>query len=192
MVFLFLSFSFSCLKTYPNLLVFGTSGQVFAIRTEADTTDVKIAILVDALVLESCDVLTGVHVKDLCRPVAARGQVLAITAETDAANNTVVDKVVHQLHVQNTLHLRVEDRVPVGSLTLLRGGKVIRVPVSQHVTRALAKHSLTGGRRARNLRRRARVRVSQLVRLLRGRRSRRRARPLWTRRGRGRRRRAIA
>ena len=180
------------MQAYPNLLVFGSSGQVLSIRTEADTTDIEIAILVDALVLKSRDVLSGGHVKDLRRPIAARGQVLAVTAEANAANNTVMDKVVHQLHVQNALHFRVENRIPVSSLTLLRDGQVIGVPVSQHVTRALSKHGLAWRRGARNLRRRARIRVSKLMRLLRGSWTRRRARPLWARGGRRRRRRAIA
>lgn len=39
-------------QPYPDQLIFGACGKVFAIRTEADAPNVKITIKVNALVLE--------------------------------------------------------------------------------------------------------------------------------------------
>ena len=179
-------------QTYPNLFVFSASGQVLSIRAEADTADIKIAVFVDTLVLQSRNVVTSGHIKNLRGAVTARSQVLAVTTETNTADNTVMNEMVHQIHVKHTLNLRVKNRVPVIALTFLRGRKVIGVPVSQHVTWALPKHGLARRSRTWDLRRRARVRVSKLVRLLRGSWTRRSARSFGSRRGRRRRRGPIA
>ena len=156
-------------RTYPDLLILGTSGKILSVRTEAHATDVEIAVLVDVLVLQSGDVLTSGHVKNLSGAVATGGQVFSIPTETNAANNAVMDEMVDELDVQHSLHLGVEDGVPVGSLSLLRSRQVIGVPVGQHVSRTLAHDGLTRRGRARQLRGHARVRIGQLVGLLGGR-----------------------
>lgn len=154
--------------TYANLLVLGTSCEVLSIGTEADTADVKVTILVDVLILQSCHILSCGHIKDLRRPVAARRQILAITAEPNTANDTVVAKMVHQLDIQHTLNLRIEHCIPVCAFALLGRRQVLRVPVGQHVAwtiRATRGGRLSTWRGRTNLRRGTGVRVGELSRL---------------------------
>lgn len=152
--------------SYPNLLILGTSGQVLSIRTEANATDVKVTVLIYAFILQSRNILAGGNIEDLSRTVASGRNVLAIAAESHAADDAVMDKMVHQLDVQNSLHLRVENRIPVGTLPLLRRRQVVRVPVGETVSGTLPHESLTGRRRTRDLRRSSRIGISELVALL--------------------------
>ena len=155
------------LKTYPNLFILSTSRQIFAIWTEANTANVQIAILINVLVLKSGHILTGGHIEDLSRAVAARSQVLAITAEAHTANNTIMVQMMHQLHVKDTLDLGVEHGIPIGALALLRWRQIIGVPVCQHVSRTFSCATERRVRRswARDLGGCARIRVGD-VRLL--------------------------
>lgn len=137
------------LKTYANLLILGTSRKIFAIRTEANAANVQVAVLVDILILESGHILTGGHVEDLSRAIAARRQVLAVTAEAHTANDAIVIQMMHQLHIEDTLDLGVEHGVPIGTLTLLRRRQIIRIPVCQHVSRTFGCAAERGVRRSR-------------------------------------------
>lgn len=157
---------------YPDLLVLSAGREVLSVRTEADTANVKVTILVDVLILERGHILAGAHVEDLRRAIAARRQILAIATETNAAHDAVVDQVVHQLHVEHARHFGVKYGKPIGTLTLLSRGQIIEVPVRQHVTGPLAHQRLARRRRAGNLRRGTGVRIGKLVRLLGGCRSR--------------------
>lgn len=51
--------------TYPNQLVFSSSGQVSSIRTEADTANVQIPILVHGIILEVGHLITSVDIENL-------------------------------------------------------------------------------------------------------------------------------
>jgi hypothetical protein len=125
------------IQTYPNLLILGAGCEELAIGTEADAADVKVAVLVHILVLQGGHVLTGGYIKDLSGTVATRCEIFAVTTETDAANDAIMDKMMHKLDIEHALHLWVEYGVPIGALSLLRSRQVIRIPVGQHVSRAV-------------------------------------------------------
>lgn len=155
-------------QTYPDLLILCTGSQVLAIWAEADAANVKVAILVNVLVLERRHILTRGHIEDLRRAVAARRQILAVPAEANTAHHTVVIKVVHQLDIQHPLYLWVKDGVPIRSLTFLRCRQVLWVPVSERIADAIRaeESSLTrSGRGTRHLVRSTWIRVGD-VRLL--------------------------
>ena len=105
-------------RTYANNLVLSTSSQEFTVGAEADTSDVKVTILVGGVVGQVADLLSSDNIEDLCRPVAASGHVLAVCAEANTAHDTLVNQVVHKVHVQPTHDTRVEDSVPVITGTL--------------------------------------------------------------------------
>jgi hypothetical protein len=52
-------------QTYADLFILGASCEVLAVRAEANTPDVEIAILVDILILKSGHILTGGHIENL-------------------------------------------------------------------------------------------------------------------------------
>jgi hypothetical protein len=147
------------------LLILSTSSKVLAVRTEANATNVEITVLVDGLILKSGYILTSSNVEDLSRSVTTGGDVLAVSAESHTANNTVMDQVMNELNVQHTLHLRVENSVPVGAFAFLGSREIIWVPIGQGVAWAFT-DKLSRGRRARNLRRSARSGVVELMSLL--------------------------
>jgi hypothetical protein len=110
---------------FPNAndLIFGTSGQVLTIRTEADTSDIKVTILRQAGVLQMLDLLATLNVKDLSRSVATSSNKSSITTETNTANYTLVGQVVDKLNVQGATDTGVENSVPVFTLALEVAGK---------------------------------------------------------------------
>jgi hypothetical protein len=110
-------------------------------------------------------ILAGSNVEDLSRSVATSGNVLAISAESHTANNTVVNQVVNELNVQHTLHLRVENSVPIGTFAFLGSREIIWVPIGQGVSWALT-DKLSCRCWARDLRRSARGGVVELMSLL--------------------------
>jgi hypothetical protein len=75
---------------YPDLLVFGSGCQIPTVWAEANTADIEISILVDGVILQRSNKLTGSHIVDLGRTIAAGGDVLAIRTESHAANHTVM------------------------------------------------------------------------------------------------------
>ena len=107
--------------TYANNLVLSTSGQEFAVRAKAHTSDVKIPILVGGVVGQVADLLSGDNVEDLCRPVTASSHVLAVRAEANTAHYTLVHEVVDQVNIQPAHNARVENRVPVLTRALQGG-----------------------------------------------------------------------
>ena len=60
------------LATHANNLVLSTGREEPAIRAEADTSDVQIAILIRAVVLQVADLLPTLHIENLCAAIAAR------------------------------------------------------------------------------------------------------------------------
>lgn len=112
------------------MLVFGASGKILPVGTEADTANIKISFLVDSLVLECRNILSRTYIIDLSRSVAARSHVLAISTESDTADNTVMNKVVNKFHIQDSLDLRIEYSIPVCAFTLLTGGQIVWIPIS--------------------------------------------------------------
>jgi hypothetical protein len=63
------------------------------------------------------DLLSSNNIKNLCRPVAAGSHVFAIRAEANTAHHTLVNQVVHKVHIQPTHDTRVEDSVPIFTRT---------------------------------------------------------------------------
>lgn len=121
-------------ETYANDLVLSTGGEEFAVGTEADTSDVKITILVGGVVGQVADLLSSDNIEDLCRPVAASGHVLAVCAEANTAHDTLVNQVVHKVNVQPTHDARVEDGVPIITRTLQSGRQLVGVEVGKLVS----------------------------------------------------------
>lgn len=103
------------------------------IRTEADTSDVKVTILRQAGVLQMLDLLATLDVEDLSRSVATSSNKSSIAAETNTADYTLVGQVVDELNVQGAADTRVENSVPVFTLALEVAGKSFDGQVDQLV-----------------------------------------------------------
>lgn len=119
--------------TNANDLVLSTSSQVLTIRAEADTSDVKVAILRQAGILQMLDLLSTLNIEDLSRTVATSSNESSITAETNTADYTLVGQVVDELNVQSATNAWVENSVPVFSLALEVAGKSFNGQVDQLV-----------------------------------------------------------
>jgi len=76
---------------------------------------------------------TVFNVEDLGGPVATGSDVLAIMAETDAAHNALMRKVVDQVNIEHTAHTVVENGEPVGTLALEVSGYCVRFDVREHL-----------------------------------------------------------
>ena len=51
---------------YSDLFVFSTGSEIDAVRTEANTSDIQITILVNGLVLQFRNLVSTADFKDLC------------------------------------------------------------------------------------------------------------------------------
>ena len=122
--------------TNANNLVFSTSGQVLAIRAEADASDVEVTILRQAGVLQMLDLLATLDIEDLSRTVATSGNKSSITAETNTADYTLMGQVVDELDVQSATNAWVENSIPVFTLALEVAGKGFNGQVDQLVAAA--------------------------------------------------------
>jgi hypothetical protein len=104
------------------LLVLCTGGEVFAVRTEADTPDIQVSVFVDGFILKGRDVQASGHIKDLGGSIATGSHVFSVPAKSHAADNTVMHQMVDELYVQDSLDFRIEDGVPVRGFPLLSRG----------------------------------------------------------------------
>lgn len=105
-----------------------------AIRAEADTSDVKIAILRQTGVLQVLDLLTTLNIEDLSRTVATGGNKSSITAEANTADYALVGQVVDKFNIQRATDAGIEDGVPVFALTLEVSGQCLDSQIHQLVT----------------------------------------------------------
>jgi hypothetical protein len=133
---------------------------------------------------------TCLDIEDLCRAIAASGDISAVQTETNAADHTLMGQVVNQVDIKDTTCAGVKDGKPIGSLFLEVIWELLQIQVSENIALAqwrsllvcaqervlmLMQMLLMGrGCGPRNLRR-ARIRRSGI--LLRGRRSWRSSRP---------------
>lgn len=76
----------------PNAdqLVLSTGRKVLAVGAEADTSDVQVSSSVGGIVLKNADLLSSVDIENLSGSVAASGDILAIVAEANAADDALV------------------------------------------------------------------------------------------------------
>lgn len=125
------------MMTYSDDLVFCASRQIPAIRAEAHTTNVQVAVRNRGCVLQVRDLLAGLDVVDLRAAVATRRYKPSVLAEANAAYHALMSQVVHQLDVQPPLHARVEDGMPVISDVLQVRWELLGVEVRQLVADAL-------------------------------------------------------
>ena len=73
------------------------------------------------VILKNADLLSSLDIENLGRTVATSGNILAVMAETNAADDTLVSQGVYQVDVKDALDLRVENGVPVvASLLVVR------------------------------------------------------------------------
>lgn len=124
-------------KTYTNDLVLGTSGKVSSIRAEANAADVEVAFSVGVTILQVADLLAGVDIEDLSRSVAASSNETTVMAEAYAADDTLVRQVMHKIHVESAWHARVKDSMPILTLALQVGWKLLRFQFTQLVANLL-------------------------------------------------------
>src|SRR6266498_4640062 len=115
--------------TYSDQLVFRSCGKKPSIRTKADTANVEIAVLINALVLEERDLLPGLHVKDLCRAIATGSDVFAISAEPHTAYNTLMHQMVDNINIEHSRDIRIEDCEPVLTLSLQIRTELVRLKI---------------------------------------------------------------
>ena len=79
------------------------------------------------------DLLTGIDIEDLRRPVAAGGDIATIMAEAHAADDTLVRKVVEKVHIKLAVYARVEHRMPILALALQMRWELLRVKLGELV-----------------------------------------------------------
>lgn len=107
------------------------------------------------MVLEHANLFTSLNIKDLGRSIATSCNIFAIMTEPDAAYDTFVVERVDEVHIENTLDLRVENRIPIlPSLLVVRGHRV-NFKVSKSVANGgsmWASHSAVFGGRMADLR----------------------------------------
>ena len=120
----------------PNAdqLVLSTCREVLAVWAEADTSDVQVSSSVGGIVLKNADLLSAVDIEDLSRSVAASGNVLAIVAEANAADDALVLQSVEQINVKNPWNLRVEDGEPIRLDLLLVVREALEVQLCQCIS----------------------------------------------------------
>jgi hypothetical protein len=124
------------LDTYANDLILGTSCKVLAIWTEAHTSDVQVAVLVNAIVLQVADLLSSIHIEYLRTTIAASRDKATIMAETNAAYNALMREIVHKIDIKPTWHARVENGMPVFALALEMWWKLVRFEIGELVADA--------------------------------------------------------
>lgn len=107
-----------CYSTYPDDLVFCASSQVCTVGAEADTANIQITILRKRAILEMCDWDTCLDIENLCRAVAASGDISSVQTETNAADYTLMGQIVDQVDVEDTARAGVEDGKPISTLFL--------------------------------------------------------------------------
>lgn len=124
-------------SAYTNEFVLRSGGEVSTVRTEADRSDIQVALLIGLVVLENADLLAGLDVEDLGGPVAAGGDELAVVAEADAADDAAVVEGVQEVDVQHAAGHGVEDGVPVVADALERRRQLLQLVLGQLIADAL-------------------------------------------------------
>ena len=105
-------------ETYANQLVFGPGREIFAVRAEADASNIKIAGYINRVILKNTQFLASLHIVDLRRPVAASCDKFAIVAEANTADHAFMGERVNKIDIEHARHVFVEDGEPVISLLL--------------------------------------------------------------------------
>lgn len=124
------------LGTYSDVLVFGTRGKVTTIGTEAHTADIEVTTphrVLCLVILKNADLLSRVHVEDLCGSVAASGDVLTVKAESNTADDAVMLQRMKHIDIENTLNLGVEHGMPISTSLLVLRRNGVNVDVCQVV-----------------------------------------------------------
>lgn len=126
------------------------------------------------MVLQDAHLLTSLDIENLGRLVAAGGDILAVVAEANAANDALVGERVDQVDIQDALHLRVEDGIPVVARLLVVRRNGVDFEVTQRVAdgrgRGAGTHASVIRRRVAHLRRLSIARIGHGGVDLRGRR----------------------
>ena len=130
-------------STYSDDLVFGAGGQLIAPGAEADASDVQVAVLWQAGVLQMSNRVSCLDVENLCRAVAACGYPPAVQAEAHAAHDALMRQIVDQVDIENAPRAWIEDGKPVASFLLEGLGQLLNVQVGQDV--ALAQRHMGRG-----------------------------------------------
>ena len=120
----------------PNAdqLVLSACRKILAVRAEADTSDVQVSSSVGGVVLKNADLLSSVDIENLSGSVAASGDILAIVAEANAADYTLVLQSVEEINVKNPWNLRVEDGEPIRLDLLLVIREALEVQLCQCIS----------------------------------------------------------
>ena len=105
--------------THSDLFVFCPSCQVHSVRAETHASNVQISIFIHAVILQFGHLIAGPNVEYLCRAIASSGYVSAIVTKSNTANDTLMDEVVNEVDIENPSDIRIEDCIPIVSLTLL-------------------------------------------------------------------------
>jgi hypothetical protein len=116
-------------STYSDHFIFSTGGEVPSVGAEAHTTNVKVAVLTGAAILQVADLLSGIHIKDLSTAIATSSNVAAIMAESNTAHHTLMRKIVHQIDIESARRTRVINSMPVFTHALEMRRQLLRVKV---------------------------------------------------------------
>lgn len=110
---------------HANDLVLGTGRKEAAIRTEAHTSYVKVALGAGAVILQMAHLLAGVDIEDLSGAVAASRDKATVLAEANAADDALMGQVMNQIHIESAADVGVEDGMPVIALALEVGRELV-------------------------------------------------------------------
>ena len=120
-------------QTHPDLLIFGACSKIFSVRTETDTANIQVAVLVYGIILQALNLSTAGYLEDLCRTITACCHIPAILTESDTTNHAFVLQIVHKVDIEDPLNPRIKHCEPVFAFTLLVGREEVRIEICQHV-----------------------------------------------------------
>lgn len=108
------------------------------------------------MIFKHANLFTGLNIENLSGSVAASCNIFAVVTKSNTANDTFVVERVDEVDIKDSLHLRIEDGVPILASLLVVGSHSINLKVAKCVSHSRCMrpaHSTVVGSRVANLRR---------------------------------------
>jgi len=106
---------------------------VVSVRTEANTSDVQVAVSWEASVLQMSDLVAVLDIEDLCGAVATCRDISSVATETHAAHDTWMCQVVNKLDVKHARYSWVENSIPVVAFAFEAGWETVDLKVHKFI-----------------------------------------------------------
>lgn len=85
------------------------------------------------VILQHANLFARLDIKDLRRPIAASGNIFAVVAESDAADDALVGERVDKVDVEDALNLRVEDGIPIAARLLVVRRHRVHLEIAERI-----------------------------------------------------------